>query len=93
MTHEKLVNRSLYVQYLDTNTTTNAELFRDDCNLIIWGDFNAKFAHPYDRATFFAFLPASLWLALVRIDNGNSSQLLRFLGGFKVTRHTEAKRR
>jgi len=74
------------VLYLDADTTTDAESLRDGCNFVSWRHFNAELAHPDNRARFLALLPASLGLALVRVDDGYPCELVSLLKGF-LPRH------
>lgn len=67
--------------FLRANTATDTETFRDICDFGLGSDFDAQFAGADDRAGLFAFLPTFLWFALVTVDDGNSGQLVRHVGG------------
>lgn len=70
------------INYLDADTTTNAESFRDDSNPIGRSYLNAELAHTDHGARLFAFLTATFRFALIRIDNGYPSELVCFFKGF-----------
>jgi len=71
--------------FLDThlyaNTTSNAQLLGQGGNLGIGSDLNAQLAHANNRTGSLALLSASLRLALVRIDDGDTSLFVRFFCG------------
>jgi hypothetical protein len=70
------------INYLDADTTTNAEGFRDDSNPVGRSYLNAELAHTDHGARLFAFLTATFRFALIRIDNGYPSELVCFFKGF-----------
>ena len=62
---------------LGADTTSNAQLFRDESEFACWSDINAILSHAHHRARFAAFLPAFLWFALVFIHDGNAGRGVR----------------
>lgn len=76
--------------HLHADTAPDAQLLREGRNLRVHRDLDAELAHPDDRAGLFALLPASLRLALVRADDGDTRLLVRLLGG-SVARHSGKK--
>lgn len=66
---------------LRTDTTSYAKALGDEGDFGVGCDFDAQFARADHRARLLAFLSAFLRLALVRVDNGNTSQLVRHGGG------------
>lgn len=65
-------SREEIVTYLDTDTTTNAQLFRDGGDLVVRRHLDAELAHTNHRTALFAFLPASLRLTTVRIHDSDT---------------------
>lgn len=61
---------------LRADTASNAEGFRDECNLGFWSDFNAQATTSNNRTRFLALLSTFLWLALVSTDNSNTGELV-----------------
>lgn len=67
--------------FLGADTTSNTQPLRNEGNLGRRVDFDTQLARADDGAGFFAFLPAFLGLALVRVDNGNTGEFVRHSGG------------
>lgn len=72
--------------YLYADSATDAELLGEDGNLGGGRHFNAQLAHADYGTGPLALLSASLRLAFVRADDGNSRLLVRLLGRL-VLRH------
>jgi hypothetical protein len=71
--------------FLWADTASDAEALRNEGDLGGRVDFDTQFARADDWARLFAFLSAFLGLALVRVDNGNTGELVRHVGGGSVT--------
>jgi hypothetical protein len=72
--------------FLGADTASDAEALRDEGDLGGRVDFDTQLARTDDGARFLAFLSAFLGFALVRVDNGNTGELVRHVGGgFVVT--------
>ena len=84
---------SLKRTFFHTNTTTNAEFFRNGGNLYHWSDFYTQFSHPDNWTRFFALLPTSFGFAFIIIDYSNPGLGFGLIGSFSVQfrRHFEAK--
>lgn len=67
--------------FLGADTATNTQALRDEGDFRRGLDFDAQFAGAHDRAGLFALLATFLGFALVRVDNGNTSELVRHGGG------------
>jgi hypothetical protein len=65
--------------FLNANTTTNTQLFRNESKFHCWTNFDAKLPGLDDRATLFALLAALLGLALVLAHDRDTGQTLRHL--------------
>lgn len=76
---------------LDTNTATDAELFRQHSDFGIWSYFNAKFSHSDNRTWSFALLSTSFRLTFIGIDDSDTGLLIRFIS-LAITRHSENKK-
>ena len=73
------------IDYFDTNTATDAELFGDVGDFGVGVGLNAQLAHSHDRTRFFALLATLFWLASIRADYSDSRQgLLFFIIFFRV---------
>lgn len=68
--------------YLDADTATNAQLLGQRGDLRQRRHLNAQLAHTHHRTGLFALLPASLRLALVLADNGDTRLLVGLIVGF-----------
>jgi len=64
---------------LDTNTAANTKYFRDITYLGSRHNFNTYFFSLIDRTIFFTLLLTSLWLALLRIHDGDSMLVIHFV--------------
>lgn len=71
-----------YVVYLYANTATDAKLFRYGGYLAVGRHFYAEFSHSNDGTRPLAFLPTTLRLTLVRVDDGYTCQPIGFLHRF-----------
>jgi len=69
---------------LRADTASDAQAFRDEGDLAFGSDFDAEFARPHDRARLLALLATFLRLAFVRIDDSDTSQLVRHVCGWPL---------
>ena len=59
---------------LDADAAADAELLADVGDLVVGRDLDTELAHPDDGAGLLALLPASLGLAAVVVDDGDTGQ-------------------
>lgn len=73
--------------FFGTNRATDAMFFRNEAGGIGVLHYNALFSLNVDRASFFAFKRALLWLAPVHGDNGNTGHCGLLLVIFSLGGH------
>ena len=64
------------INKLHPTTLTNAKRLGDEGKLALGDNFNAELSHLDDGARLLTFLTALLGLALVRLDNGDTGQVV-----------------
>ena len=65
--------------FLCADTTPNAEPFRNEGDLRLWGDFDTELARPHDRTGLFALLAAFL-IVYQQQSNGRRERISPTLG-------------